>query len=102
MRSIDSAIDASSSLRCSVFSGDSRAVFTYCWVMVEPPWPASPSSAFELAARATARGSTPRWDQNRESSIATTAVRVMLGICSKGMLVRFSSRSTVIGRPLAS
>ena len=54
------AYQSSSSFRlavCSTFS--MMASFTYCWVMVDPPWLIPPASRLERAARMIAFRSKP-------------------------------------------
>ena len=56
------AYQTSSSFRlavCSVLR--MMASFTYCWVMVEPPWLIPPASKLVRAARMMALRSKPSW-----------------------------------------
>ena len=51
---------ASLTLRLMAFSVESsKAFFTYCWVMVEPPWDTEPPLTFWKKARAMPMGLMP-------------------------------------------
>ena len=59
----------------------SIAFFTYCWVIVEPPW-VWPPFAMLTKARAMPIGSTPLSDSKVLFSADMTAKRISLGICA--------------------
>jgi len=72
---------ASRILRARVRSLVRKAVFTYCWVMVEPPcWDALVPDTCAQPARAMPAGSTPLWFQKFWSSAAITALIRTRGI----------------------
>jgi hypothetical protein len=50
---------ASRTFRASECSAPVRTFFTYCWVMVDPPWLIDPLVTFAHVARATATKSRP-------------------------------------------
>src|SRR5215217_2405591 len=71
--------------------------------MVDPPSTTRPCSRSRAAARATASQSTPRWRQNRASSVSTTATRIHRLTFSSGTAVRSSGPcSAASRRPPAS
>ena len=56
--------------------------FTYCWVIVEPPWRISRLLMSAQAARTIPSGSIPLWVKKSRSSVATTASISTWGIWS--------------------
>lgn len=62
--------------------------FTYCWVMVEPPW-VEPPVAMLYTARPTPIGSTPLSVSNDSFSAAITASLIDRGMLEMGTICRF-------------
>lgn len=80
---------SSVTLRLSVWSESRYVFFTYCWVIVEPPWVDPPLAMFHTA-RAIPIGSTPLSDSNDSFSAAITAFCIDRGILSMGTIWRFT------------
>ena len=68
----------------------SRAFFTYCWVIVEPPW-VCPPLAMLTRARPIPIGSTPESVLNVLFSAEITAFCMSSGICEIGIICRLIS-----------
>jgi hypothetical protein len=79
---------SSVTLRFKVCSESRYVFFTYCWVIVEPPW-VEPPVAMLTTARAMPIGSTPLSVSKDSFSAAITAFRIDTGIWSIGTIWRF-------------
>ena len=65
-----------------------KAFFTYCWVIVDPPWVAPPRRLL-TAARSTPVTEIPPLVRNVRSSADSTAFCTVGGILSSGTNTRF-------------
>ena len=93
------AMNSSLNLRSRVCCWLSMAFFTYCWVMVEPPW-VEPPFAMLNTARAMPIGSTPESVRNDAFSAAMAAFCIERGISLIVTFCRFVSPSRAMTLPL--
>lgn len=84
------AMKSSENFREKVRSWVRYMIFTYCWVIVEPPCNCSPRAMLN-AARAMPDGEMPGLVQKVRSSAAITASWTCFGILASGRERRFCS-----------